>query len=184
MLCFTFGFNLLVQKHFAKEVCTPTFIYTSLFPLDHFFIRCSVEGVQTGAAVLYNSLPRWLFQPLYLITQGKQPSAYSTPHSPICLHWWGIRCVRSSCGTVIFQQNCSVQSVFWRVFISLSPKLLTASCDWNLSFLCAGYISLKLHLTRPLIQSVIHVKGTFSRQPRTEITMRRLRPLMGLYCIF
>lgn len=181
---FTFGFNLLVWKHFAREVCTTTFISIFLLPLHHFFIRHSIEGVWAGVAALYNSLPRWLFQPLYLITQGKQPSAYSTPHSPVCLHWQGIRRVRSSCGTVIFQQNSSVQSAFWRVFIALSLKLLIASCDWNLSFLCEWYISLKLHLTRPLIQSVIHMKEAFSRHPNTEITTSRLRPLTSLYSIF
>lgn len=157
----------------------PSFLY-----FDQFFLRCSIEGVWVGVAALYNSLPQWLFQPLYLITQGKQPSAYSTPHSPICLHWQGIRRVRSSCGTVILQQNSSVQSAFWRVFIALSPKPLIASCDWNLSFLCEEYISLKPHLTRPLIQSVIHVKGAFWRHPKTEITMSRLKPLSSLYSVF
>lgn len=109
----------------------------------------------------------------------KQPSAYSAPHSPICLHWWGIRHVRSSCGTGGFHQNCAVQSVFWRDFISLSPKLLIPACHCNLSFLCGCYISLRLHLTRPLILSVIPVEGTSSRNPKREITVRRLMTLDG-----
>lgn len=61
----------------------------------------------------------------------------------------------------------------------------TDSILWLKSvILCEWYISLKPRLTRPLIQPVIQVKGTFSRHPKTEITMRRLRPLTGLDCIF
>lgn len=169
-------FYLLIWKHFAKEVCIIIFIYTFLFCPDHFFfIRSSADGLQIGVTVSFNYLPQSLLQPLYLITQGKQPSACSTPHSPICLHWWGIRCVRSPCGTGSFQQNCSVRSVFWRDFISLSsPKLLIPACHCNLSFLCGCYISLKPHLTSPLIQSVIPAEVASSKDSKSEITRRRL----------
>lgn len=172
---FTFGFNLLVWKPLQKSLHQYLHFYISVSPWSLFHKvlsrKCVGRSDQIQGA-------------LVLITQGKQPSAYSIPHSPICLCWQGIRCVRSSCGTVIFQQNCSVQSPFWRVFISLSPKLLIASCDWNLSFLCEWCISLKPHLTRPLIKSAICVKEAFSRHPNTEITMSKVRPLMGLYCTF
>lgn len=149
ILCLAFTCCFYLLEHFAKEVfCIIVSIYTFLFPPDHFFFfRSFVDGLQIGVAASYHYLPQSLLQPSSLITQGKQPSAYSTSHSPICLHWWGIRCVRSSCGTGSFQQNCSVQSVFWRDFILLSPKLLTPACHCNLSFLCGCYISLKPHFT-------------------------------------
>lgn len=116
---------------------------------------------------------------MHLIMQGKQSSAHSTPCCSICLCWWSIRCVKSSCGTGSFQHNCSVQSVFWKDFILLSPQLLIPAWHCNLSFLCGCYNSLKLHLTILLTLPVIPVEWATSGDPKTEITRRRVMDIDG-----
>ena len=181
ILCLVFTVLLSAYLEALCKRCLHHYLhlYISVSSWSLLFHKILCRLFEDGSGRSYYCLPQSLLQPLHLIMHRKQPSACSTPHSPTCLHWWGIRCVRLSCGTGSFQQNFSVQSVFWRDFISLSPKLPMPACHCNLSLLCGCYISLKPHLTSPLIHSVKPVEGASSRHPTNEITMRRLMAIDG-----
>lgn len=180
------SFHVVLLSAYLKALCKRClhhylllYISVSSWSLLSCKILCKLFADESGSVIQLSASVIASSLVLHHAREMKQPSDYSTPHSPICLHWWGIRRARLSCGTGSFHQNCAVQSVFWRDFISLSPKLLIPACHCNLSFLCGCYISLKLHLTSPLIPSVIPVEGAPSRNPKSEITMWRLMALDG-----